>query len=164
MQIAPSWSSWYSLPTMKRQLVLVSPSSVEHILYARSVMIPPFIRIGYSKLYWFHGLEREARIEAAGVCFDGCEWVSEWVSCLSYDTETNGECWENEEDCSMIRFQLQIGEMMIVSIHDGIGYSVEWCLFGGMIISKKQRECAEKWYLSVVWKQQRLQVVLLLTG
>ena len=77
---------------MNRQLVLVSPSSMEHILYARSVMIPPFIRMGYSKLYWFHGLEREARIEAAGVCFNGCEWVFEWVSCLSYETETNGEC------------------------------------------------------------------------
>ena len=38
-------------------------------------------------------LEREARIEAAGVCFNGCEWVFEWVSCLSYGTGTNGKCW-----------------------------------------------------------------------
>ena len=30
-----------------------------------------------------------------------------------------------------------------------------------MIISKKQRECVGRWYLSVVWKQQRLQVVFI---
>ena len=88
--------------------------------------------------------------------------VFEWVSCLSYGTGTNGECWWNEEDNVMMGFQLQIGDMMMISMHKGIGYSGEWCWLGGMIISKKQRECAGKWYLSVIWKQQRLQVVFLL--
>ena len=84
-----------------------------------------------------------------------------WVGCLSYGTGTRNECWWNEEDNAMMEFQLQIGDMMMISMHEGIGYSGEWCWFGGMIISKKQRECAGKWYLSVVWKQQRLQVVFL---
>ena len=84
-----------------------------------------------------------------------------WVGCLSYGTGTRSECWWNEEDNAMMEFQLQIGDMMMISMHEGIGYSGEWCWFGGMIISKKQRECAGKWYLSVVWKQQRLQVVFL---
>ena len=88
--------------------------------------------------------------------------VFEWVGCLSYGRGTRSECWWNEEDCAMMRFQLQIGDMMMISMHKGIGYSGEWCWLGGMIISKKQRECAGKWYLSVIWKQQRLQVVFLL--
>ena len=87
--------------------------------------------------------------------------VFEWVGCLSYGTGANGECWWNEEDYVMMGFQLQIGDMMMISMPDGFGYSVEWCWLGGMIISKKQRECAGKWYLSVIWKQQRLQVVFL---
>ena len=61
----------------------------------------------------------------------------------------------------MMGFQLQIGDMMMISMHDGFGYSVEWCWFGGMIVSKKQREYLGRWYLSGVWKQQRLQVVFL---
>ena len=87
--------------------------------------------------------------------------VFEWVGCWSYGTGANGECWWNEEDNVMMGFQLQIGDMMMISMHDGFEYSVEWCWFGWMIVSKKQRECAGKWYLSVVWKQQRLQVVFL---
>ena len=87
--------------------------------------------------------------------------VFEWVGCLSYGTGTRSECWWNEEDCAMMRFQLQIGDMMMISMHDGFEYSVEWCWFGWMIVSKKQRECAGRWSLSVVWKQQRLQVVFL---
>ena len=154
MQFAPSLSSWYSLPTMKRQLVLVSPSSVEHILYARSVMIPPFIRMGYSKLYWLHGLEREARIEAAGVCFHSWEWECVWMSGLLIVWNRNKR-WvlmKWREYCHE-GFQLQIGKMVIVITHNGIGYSGEGCWFGGMIVSKKQRECAGKWYLGVVWKR-----------
>ena len=81
------------------------------------------------------------------------------VGCLSYGTGANGECWWNEEDNAMMGFQLQIGDMMMISMHDGFEYSGEWCWLGWMIISKKQRECAGKWSLSVVWKQQRLQVV-----
>ena len=45
---------------------------MEHILYVMSAMNPPY-GLNYSKCYWNHGLQREARIEAAGVCFDGCE-------------------------------------------------------------------------------------------
>ena len=30
--------------------------------------------LNYSMYYWNHGLQREARIEAVGVCFNGCEW------------------------------------------------------------------------------------------
>ena len=87
--------------------------------------------------------------------------VFEWVGCWSYGTGTRSECWWNEDDYAMIGFQLQIGDMMMMSMHDGFGYSGEWCWLGGMIISKKQRECAGKWSLSGIWKQQRLQVVFL---
>ena len=87
--------------------------------------------------------------------------VFEWVGCWSYGTGANGECWWNEEDNVMMGFQLQIGDMMMISMHDGFGYSGEWWWLGGMIISKTQRECAGKWSLSGIWKQQRLQVVFL---
>ena len=30
--------------------------------------------LNYSMYYWNHGLQREAGIEAVGVCFNGCEW------------------------------------------------------------------------------------------
>ena len=80
MLIAPSLSSWYLLPTMHRWLFsLVSPSSMEHILYVMSVMNPPY-GLNYCKCYWNHGLQRVARIEAVCVCFNCCEWECVWMS------------------------------------------------------------------------------------
>ena len=64
---------------------------MEHILYVMSVMNPPY-GLNYSKCYWNHGLQREARIEAVGVCFDGCEWECVWMSGLLIIWNGNKEC------------------------------------------------------------------------
>ena len=64
---------------------------MEHILYVMSVMNPPY-RLNYSMYYWNHGLQREARIEAVGVCFDGCEWECVWMSGLLIIWNGNKEC------------------------------------------------------------------------
>ena len=39
-------------------------------------------RIGWitASVIWNHGLQREARIEAVDVCFNGCEWECVWMS------------------------------------------------------------------------------------
>ena len=57
---------------------------MEHILYIMSVMNPPY-GLNYSMYYWNHGLQRAARIEAVGVCFNGSEWecVEYWYKSLS---------------------------------------------------------------------------------
>ena len=47
------------------------------------------------------------------------------MGCLSYGTGTNGECLWDEEDNAMMGFQLQIGDMMMISMHDGFRYSGE---------------------------------------
>ena len=41
-------------------------------------------RIGWitASVIWNHGLQREAGIEAVGVCFNGCEWECVWMSGL----------------------------------------------------------------------------------
>ena len=135
---------------------------MEHILYVMSAMNPPY-GLNYSMYYWNHGLQRVARIEAVCECFNDCEWECVWMSGLLIIWNGNKKWvlmgWR--EYCHE-GFQLQIGKMVIViSMHDGFGYSGEWCWFSWMIVSKKQREYVGKWYLSVVWKQQRLQVVFL---
>ena len=54
---------------------------MEHILYVMSAMNPPY-GLYDSKCYWNHGLQREARIETVGECFNGCEWECVWMSGL----------------------------------------------------------------------------------
>ena len=62
----------------KRKWVIWRPYSVEHILYVMSAMNPSY-GLNYCKCYWNHGLQRVARIEAVGVCFNGCEWECVWM-------------------------------------------------------------------------------------
>ena len=47
------------------------------------------------------------------------------MGCLSYGTGANGECLWDEENNVMMEFKLQIGDMMMISMHDGIEYSGE---------------------------------------
>ena len=49
-----------------------------------TLWVPWIHRIGWitASVIWNHGLQRVARIEAVGVCFNGCEWECVWMSGL----------------------------------------------------------------------------------
>ena len=49
-----------------------------------TLWVPWIHRMGWitASVIWNHGLQREARIEDADVCFNGCEWECVWISGL----------------------------------------------------------------------------------
>ena len=53
-----------------------------------------------------------------GVC------LNEWVA-YHMEREQTVSVEGHKEECAMVGFQLQIGDMMMISMHDGFGYSGE---------------------------------------
>ena len=78
----PSWSSWYLLSTMNNGCFLWSHRLQWNI--SCTLWVPWIHRMGWitASVIWNHGLQREAGIEAVGVCFNGCEWECVWMSGL----------------------------------------------------------------------------------